>query len=281
MPDSALQPVVCCLGQPLAGHPAQFVMERAFAAAGLDWRYLTLEVDSANLPDAVRGLRALGFRGANIVAPHKAAVCSLVDETTELAAHSGIVTCVVQTAGRLKGENSEGAGFLAHLSEFMQPSGKRVLLFGAGAAGRSIAVALALAGVAELVLINRHEQRAVELAEKVNQLAPGVARVEPWTAEVSIQPEIDLVVNATSLGQYDEGCPPVLADSLRPELIAADVVMTPLRTHWLRMAQEHGCSVMDGLGLLIHHLAISFQLWTNQAADVRLMRDAAEEFLDI
>ena len=77
--ENALQEIVCCMGQPVAGNPTQFMMERAFAAAGLDWRYLTLEVPPERLGDAVRGMRAMGFRGGNFTIPHKVAVIPLLD----------------------------------------------------------------------------------------------------------------------------------------------------------------------------------------------------------
>ena len=79
MPDSHLQTIVCCLGQPVAGNPTQFMIERAFRAARLDWRYLTLEVSPENLAAAVAGMRALGFKGGNITIPHKVAVIEHLD----------------------------------------------------------------------------------------------------------------------------------------------------------------------------------------------------------
>ena len=92
MPDSPFQELVCCMGQPVAGNPAQYVMEKAFAGAGLDWRYLTLEVSPGALEDAIRGLRAFGFQGVNVMHPHRAMVTAFVDELSEAAKKAGGLT---------------------------------------------------------------------------------------------------------------------------------------------------------------------------------------------
>ena len=108
----ALQEIVCCLGQPVAGNPTQYMMEKAFVAAGLDWRYLTLEVPAEKLADAVRGLRALGFRGANFTIPHKVAVIPLLNELSPAAELMGAVNCIKRDGDKLLGENTDGKGFV-------------------------------------------------------------------------------------------------------------------------------------------------------------------------
>ena len=281
MLESPLQCVVCCLGYPVAGNPHQFIVERAFAAAGLDWRYLTLEVPAERLEDAVRGLRGLGFRGAHVLTPHKQAVCTMLDELTELAARTSLVSCIVNRQGQLCGENLDGAAFVACLQEFTQPTGKHVTLFGAGAMASSIAFALASAGIAKLTIVNRSPHRADELAQALNVFYPGLAGTRPWNNPFALDDDTELIINATPLGEHDSGRVPVSPASLRPEIIVADVVLNPWRTEWLRMAQERGCTTLDGLAILLQQLALSFQLWTGQTADLRLMRDAAEEYLDI
>ena len=110
--SAALQELVCCMGQPVAGNPTQFMMERAFSAAGLDWRYLTFEVAPAQLADAVRGMRALGFQGGNFTIPHKVAVISLLDGLSQSAELMGAVNCVYRQGDQLIGDNTDGKGFL-------------------------------------------------------------------------------------------------------------------------------------------------------------------------
>src|SRR6185295_14648082 len=126
-----LQEVVCCLGQPVAGNPTQYMMEKAFAAVGLDWRYLTLEVAPEGLADAVRGMRAMGFRGCNLTIPHKVEVIKHLDRTSEAATLMGAVNCVNRQGDELVGENTDGKGFVQSLRELTDPAGKHVVILGA------------------------------------------------------------------------------------------------------------------------------------------------------
>ena len=110
------------LGQPVAGNPTQYIMEKAFAKAGLDWRYLTLEVAPIDLADAVRGLRAMGFRGCNLTIPHKVAVIRHLNRLSEAAELMGAVNCVHRVGDELVGENTDGKGFVQSLRELADPS---------------------------------------------------------------------------------------------------------------------------------------------------------------
>src|SRR5688572_26057623 len=152
MPSNSLQEVVCCLGQPVAGNPTQYMMEKAFAAAGLDWRYLTCEVAPEKLAEAMQGLRALGFKGANFTIPHKVAVIQHLDELSPAAELMGAVNCVNRAGDKLVGENTDGKGFVQSLRTLIDPAGLYVVILGAGGAARAIAVELALAGVSEILI---------------------------------------------------------------------------------------------------------------------------------
>ena len=94
MTHPAIQEIVAVFGQPVAGNPTQYMMEKAFIQVGLDWRYLTLEVAPADLGDAIRGMRAMGFRGCNLTIPHKVEVIQYLDRTSEAATLMGAVNCV-------------------------------------------------------------------------------------------------------------------------------------------------------------------------------------------
>src|SRR3954454_15423353 len=108
------------------------MMEKAFAQRRLDWRYLTIEVAPADLGDAIRGMRAMGFRGCNLTIPHKVAVIQHLDRTSEAAALMGAVNCVNRIGNELVGENTDGKGFLQSLSELVDPKQKKVVILGAG-----------------------------------------------------------------------------------------------------------------------------------------------------
>jgi shikimate dehydrogenase len=280
--SASLQEIVCCIGQPVAGNPTQYMMEKAFVAAGLDWRYLTLEVPPEKLADAVCGLRALGFKGANFTIPHKVAVIPLLDELSPAAEMMGAVNCVNRVGDKLVGENTDGKGFVQSLREFGELTGKRVVVLGAGGAARAIAVELGLSGVGEITIVNRSAIRGEELAALLRERVKISAQLVHWEGDYAIPPEADIVVNATSIGLGDAAARvPIDIASLRPELIVADVIFNPPQTWLLRTAADHGCRTLDGLGMLVNQAVIGFRIWTGIEPDAAVMREALEEFLEL
>jgi shikimate dehydrogenase len=280
MAADSLQPIVCCLGQPVAGNPTQYMMEKAFAAAGLDWRYLTLEVPAEKLADAVKGLRALGFKGANFTIPHKVAVIPLLDELSPAAELMGAVNCVNRVGDKLVGENTDGKGFVQSLREFGDPAGKRMVILGAGGAARAIAVELALSGAAHLTIVNRSAERGQSLATLLRERVKVQADFVPLAGDYEIPADADVFINATSIGLGDDAArAPVAAGSLRPNLIVADVVFNPPETWLIRTAAQRDCRPLDGLGMLVNQAIIGFKIWTGVEPEAAVMREALEEFL--
>jgi len=278
----ALQPIVCCLGQPVAGNPTQFMMEQAFAALGLDWRYLTLEVPADKLADAVRGLRALGFKGANFTIPHKVAVIPLLDELSTAAELMGAVNCVNRVGDKLVGDNTDGKGFVQSLKPVLDPAGKKIVILGAGGAARAIAVELGLSGAAEIVIVNRNADRGEDLVKLLNERVKVASRFVAWKGDFEVPAETDVLINATSIGLGDaQARVPVDVNSLRKELIVADVIFNPPNTRLIRDAQQRGCRTLDGLGMLVNQAVIGFKIWTGVEPDAGVMRDALEEFLNV
>lgn len=277
-----LQELVCCMGQPVAGNPTQYMMEKAFAAAGLDWRYLTFEVPGEKLANAMTGFRALGFRGGNFTIPHKVAVLPLLDELGPSAEAMQAVNCVHRAGDRLIGENTDGQGFVQSLRELTDPAGQRIVVLGAGGAARAIAVELALAGAAHLTVVNRTHERGQALVELVRQRTSAACEFVPWDGDFEVPADAAVLINATSIGLSDgHARVPIAGDSLRPELIVADVIFNPPDTWLLRAAADRGCRTLDGLGMLVNQAAINFRIWTGVAPDTTVLRDALEEFLEI
>jgi shikimate dehydrogenase len=282
MASNSLLEVVCCLGQPVAGNPTQYMMEKAFAAAGLDWRYLTCEVSPDKLADAVKGLRALGFKGANFTIPHKVAVIPLLDELSPAAELMGAVNCANRVGDKLIGENTDGKGFFQSLRELCDPAGLSVAILGAGGAARAVAVELALSGAAAITIVNRSPDRGQALADLLAQRTAARAQFVPLAGEYAVPEDVAIFINATSIGLGDAAARvPVAAQSLRPELIVADVVFNPPQTWLIRTSQDRGCRTLDGLGMLVNQAVISFQIWTGLTPDAGVMREALEEFLEI
>jgi shikimate dehydrogenase len=282
VPDSALQEIVCCIGQPVAGNPTQFMMQRVLANLGLDWRYLTLEVAPQDLADAIRGIRALGFHGVSLTTPHKIAAAELLDDLSETAKLIGAVSCVCRQNGRLVGDNTDGPAFLAALCEVCKPADKRVLLLGAGGVGRAIAVELARSGVTELLVANRTAERGQALVELLQQRLSMAAQCVPWDGLLVIPEDVSLLINATSVGLLDcDARVAIEPQSLHSSLFVADVVFNPPQTWLLREAARRGCTTLNGLGMLVNQAALHFALWTGLESDKSIMREAVEEYLEI
>lgn len=270
------------MGQPVAGNPTQFMMERAFVAAGLDWRYLTLEVPADQLTDAIKGMRALGFRGANFTIPHKVAVIPLLDGLSPAAELMGAVNCVKRDGDKLLGENTDGKGFVESLRTILDPAGTRIAILGSGGAARAIAVELGLSGAAEIVIVNRTVGRGQDLVTLLNDRVKVNSRLVHWKGDYEVPAEIDVLINATSIGLGDAHARvPLDVNSLRKELVVADVIFNPPRTRLIRDAEQKGCRTLDGLGMLVNQAVIGFKIWTGVDADPVVMREALEEFLNI
>lgn len=273
------QELVAVFGQPVAENPTQVMIEAAFAAMGLDWRYLTIEVSPAGLGDAVKGARAMGFRGFNCTIPHKVAVLAHLDELTPAARAIGAVNCVARQGDRLLGENTDGKGFLESVLAVKPVTGKSAVLLGAGGAARAVGVELLRAGAAKIHVVNRSEARGRELVAVLDRAAAGRSTFTPWQDNYRVPEGTDLVINATSIGLYPdvEARVPLDVSTLRPGMIVCDVIPNPPRTRLVRDAESRGCTALDGLGMLVNQGVIGIRLWTGREPDPEVMRRALLE----
>ncbi|MEI7652597.1 MAG: shikimate dehydrogenase, partial [Verrucomicrobiota bacterium] len=89
-----LHELVGSMSQGAAGNPTVAMVEAAFAHHGLHWRYVNMEVIPDDLGAAVRGAKAMGYRGFNCSLPHKVTVIPHLDGLGESAAVMGAVNCV-------------------------------------------------------------------------------------------------------------------------------------------------------------------------------------------
>jgi shikimate dehydrogenase len=270
------QEITAVFGKPVAENPTQAMVEAAYRHHGMAWRYLTLEVEPGGLRDAVSGARAMGFAGFNCTIPHKVAVVPLLDGLAESARIIGAVNCVVRRGTRLEGENTDGKGFLESLRELTDPRGMTVLLFGAGGAARAIGVELGLAGASRILVVNRGADRGRELAAHLASAASVRAEAIPWKPPLRVPRDVQVVINATSVGLYPdtEGIVPLDLDTLLPGMVVADVIPNPPRTPLIRAAEARGCKVLDGLGMLVNQGAIGIRHWAGIDVDRGVMREA-------
>ena len=271
------------MSQGAAGNPTVAMVEAAFRHHGLHWRYVNMEVPPAGLADAVRGARAMGFRGFNLSMPHKVAVIPLLDGLGESAMLIGAVNCVVRRGEQLIGENTDGKGFLKSLQEICDPRGKNIVMFGAGGAARAVAVEVGLVGAKHITVVNRSEPRGRELVETL-RFNPETLDAEfvSWRGDYTLPAGTDIVINATSIGLYDADARLALnLDSLKPNMVVADVVFSPPQTRLLRDAAARGCRTLDGLGMLVNQGVIGVQYWTSVNPDPAAMRRALESVMGL
>ena len=277
-----LHELVGSMSQGADGNPTVVMVEAAFRHHGLHWRYINMEVSPADLGAAVKGARAMGFRGFNCSLPHKVSVIAHLDGLGQSASVMGAVNCVVLRDGRLIGENTDGKGFLKSLQSMIDPQGKSVVLFGAGGAARAIAVELGLAGVRHITIVNRSEQRGAELVNVLREQLQLEAQLVVWSGDYTVPEGTDVVINGTSIGLYDpEARVAIDLNSLRPGMIAADVVFNPVRTRFLTEAAARGCRPLDGLGMLVNQGIVGIQYWTGIDPQPEVMRQALESVMGV
>ncbi len=270
--------LVACLGDPVRENPTGVMIEAAFAALGLHWRYLTIEVPAAKLADAIVGIRALGLRGANFTIPHKVAVIPHLDRIAPDAELIGAVNTVRREGDLLIGENTDGKGFLQglRLDARVEPAGKKAVVLGAGGASRAIVTELALAGAADILVVNRSRERGESMVAELARKTGSPIRFELWRDEYRIPAGVDLLVNATSIGLYpDVEVMPLLDWSdASARMLVSDAVPNPPETRLLREARRLGFPVLDGLSMLVYQGTIGFRMWTGLDAPVAVMKQA-------
>ena len=264
---------------PAAENPTVEMIEAAYRHHGLHFRYLTCEVSPEKLGDAVLGARAMGWVGFNCSIPHKVAVIEHLDGLGESAKIIGAVNCAVRRDGKYIGENTDGKGFVNSLREQTDPAGKRMVMFGAGGAARAIGVEVALAGATHITVVNRSAPRGEALVRLLNDKTPAQADYVLWDGDYSIPSEIDIVVNATSIGLFPDvdAQLAVNADTLAAGMVVADVIPNPPRTRLIRDAESRGCTTLDGLGMLVNQGVIGIKYWTGVDADAEVMTKRLEE----
>ena len=235
---------------------------------GLDGEYTALKVTEDELEKTLRALPAKGFIGANVTLPHKVSVMQFADQITDRATLIGAAnTLIFKEDGRIFADNTDGYGFMANLRQGApdwDPKAGPAAIFGAGGAARAVIVALADAGVPEIIISNRTRPKAEALRADFGARVT----VVDWVQADKALEDANTVINTTSLGMTGAQDLKIPLDNLRPEATVTDIVYTPLRTAFLNAAQEKGCTTVDGLGMLLHQGVPGFERWFGQRPDV-------------
>lgn len=271
----------------------------AFAELGMNWRYLAFEVEPRHLRSAIEGARAMKFAGLNLTVPHKLLAVDMVDELDASAKIWGAVNTIrfegrTENSGwlppgefetksavevRSVGFNTDADGLVTALREDLQLdlAGKKVLLLGAGGAGRTAALRLAAENVSALFLVNRTFSKILEIQTEIQKRFPAVYVGLDYPKHPHL--EMDLVINATSLGLKSDDPLPLdqAAFSLKQTKAVYDMIYRPAETPLLAAAKAAGCRTANGLGMLLYQGAKAFEIWTGKTAPVAVMRRALEQ----
>ncbi len=266
---------------PSAANPTVAMVEAAYKHHGLDFRYLNCEVLPKDLEAAVEGAKAMNWVGFNCSLPHKVEVIKFLDGLGESAKLMGAVNCVVKRDDKYIGENTDGKGFLKSLKSIIDPAGKSIAILGAGGAARAIAVELALENASQITIVNRDQSRGKDLVDLINSKTKCKAEFKDWNSKFEVPERIQILVNATSIGMAPDldAQVNVNTDSLRSDLVVADVIVNPPMTNLLKDAKAKGCQIVDGLGMVINQAVLGIKFWTGEDVDPEVMRKKLLEVL--
>lgn len=270
------------IGDPIEHSLSPLMHNAAIDRLGLNFIYLPFHVKPEFLEGAVKSLKALEIRGINVTIPHKVAIMKYLDEIDEAALDIGAVNTIVNDNGKLKGYNTDAAGYLESLSleTGFKAKDKSILVLGAGGASLAVITALLSEQPKSLHIVNRTFKKAESLAIKFSKKYPNVEikaeNLEEWMRE-GLSEKYDLVVNTTSIGMKGEIPKMVLpfkVDQLPPHAIVSDIVYSPFETPMLKEANKLGLKTHYGLGMLLHQGAIAFKLFTGSEPPIEIMKDA-------
>jgi shikimate dehydrogenase len=264
------------LGDPIKHSKSPLMHKTALQAAGIEGDFVLLHVKPDMLEDAMRGIRALQFRGVNVTIPHKVEVMKYLDEIDEGARQIGAVNTIVNENGRLKGYNTDGIGYVRSLKEETSVGlkGKRIAILGAGGAARGVIHALLEEQPESVIILNRTRDKAEQLASEWTGAIPITGY---FTDEAgSVLPSVDVLINTTSVGMSPLSDELPLETSLIPEgIIVSDLIYNPLETRFLRESREQrGCIVHGGLGMFVYQGAVAFEYFMGFTPAVDAMRAA-------
>ncbi len=268
-------PLAGVIGSPISHSRSPRLHRHWLTTLGIRGHYIPMDVARDDLLDVIRTLPRMGFVGVNITIPHKEEVMKFADQITDRATLIGAVnTLIFRKDGKILADNTDGYGFFENLrngAPDWSPADGPAVVMGAGGAARAVVASLTGAGVPEVLLTNRTRVRAEKLKEDFGQRV----RVIDWVQAGNILEEAALVVNTTSLGMVGNPELRVPLDGLRKGTVVTDLVYTPLKTHLLQVAEAAGCTVIDGLGMLLHQAVPGFERWFGLRPEVDAAARAA------
>lgn len=263
------------IGDPVEHSLSPTMHNAAFEKLGLDFVYVAFRVQRSKLRDAVTSIRSLGIHGLNVTMPHKNAIIKYMDKMNHIARAIGAVNTILNDDGKLVGYDTDGIGAVRALKESgIDLKGKKLLMIGAGGAGKAIAFHLAQE-VGEIIILNRATEKAERLAKDLRNKFQAEATGGILTNEIIKKQlsDTDILINATSVGMHPDVNSSLIDPSwLRPDLCVMDIVYNPIETKLVRDAKSIGARVVYGIDMLVYQGAASFEIWINHQAPVEVMK---------
>jgi shikimate dehydrogenase len=243
---------------------------------GLNWQFWKCDIASEDdLPAAIHGAKALGFAGFCITVPYKIAAIASLDAVDEDVQVIGAANYVTFEEGRKIGHNNDGKGVVKAINKVTTIAGKRVVMLGAGGAGRAMAVEIARAGAGHLTVITRRESQGREVAELVYRATGVPTEWVAWEGIIQIPKGTQILLNATHLGAAPELEPvPIDWNGIASDMTVVDVITNPRITPFLATAREKGCAIVDGVEMLVQLAMQIFEAWTGITPDEAVFQSA-------
>lgn len=253
------------IGDPISHSLSPTIHNFLLKKYGINGSYEAIRVGENELEKKLQWLIDEGFVGFNVTIPHKEKMFLLCDEKSESAKLTGAVnTVTIRASGKIFGDNSDVFGFLENLKK-SQPKfdlhGKKVGVIGAGGAARAIVYGLISSGAKEIFITNRNEIRAQNLIEDFTHQKKTSLKFLPKNEFEKMLPELDLLVNASSLGMVGQNALDLNLENLQPKTVVYDIVYKPLITGLLSHAQKNKNPIITGIGMLVYQAMVGFESW--------------------
>ena len=270
------------LGYPAKHSLSPLMHNAAFGALKINAEYKIFEIEPRNLEDFISSLSENGILGLNVTIPYKEKVLPLLDSVSREAELIGAVNTIRVSGAKSEGFNTDGEGFLRHLSQDLKfnPQGKCIAMLGAGGAAKAVSISLSKESPKSIAIYDIDKPKSQDLAEHLKQNFKNIEINSADSQDALNLLKCDLLVNATPMGMKDSDPLPVDEKFIQKNLLVYDLIYNPKETKLLALARKKGARYSNGLGMLLYQGVRSFELWTGKIAPVKIMREALNKGVD-
>jgi shikimate dehydrogenase len=275
------------IGNPIEHSLSPVMHNAAITALGVDYVYLALPVNAADLSVAIAGFKAIGLVGFSVTIPHKQAIVPLLSEVSAVAKDVGAVNTVWRTDKGWSGTNTDVEGFIAPLQAYNRDwSQTTAVVLGHGGAARAVVVGCTQLGCTKIHVVGRNKQKLSAFEQSwLDSSLPLTLDIHLWEQLPELLSQADLVVNTTPVGMHphveESPIDAVAMQALKENAIAYDLIYTPNPTQFLRQAKQQGAITIDGLEMLVQQGAAAFKIWLGQTPPVDIMRQSLQKYLGL